>query len=70
MEKASAEKGIKINKDRVTSTMKSQERYRAKVEERELLDKGQDMRDKYGLERGWKMSLRNNIKSIDCLIEY
>lgn len=50
--------------------MKSQERFRARVEERELLDKGQTMRDRYGLERGWKMSLRKNIKNKDCLIEY
>jgi hypothetical protein len=40
LELASAEKGRKLNKNRGMSVMKSEERFRAKVEERELLDKG------------------------------
>jgi hypothetical protein len=34
-----------------------------KVEERELLDKGQSIREKYGDYRGWKISLRYNEKT-------
>jgi hypothetical protein len=38
-----------------------------KVEERELLDRGQNIREKYGEERGWKFTLRTDEKN-DSLI--
>jgi len=45
------------------------DQHRAKVEERELLDLGQDMREKFGDERGWKMSLKYDEK-LDSFVEY
>lgn len=60
---------IVLNRSQSKSILKNAEDYRMKVEERQLLDRGQDIREKFGDLRGWKMGLRY-YESRDSLIEY
>ncbi len=59
-----------MNRPKSKSLLRNQEDYRKKVEERELLDLGQDIREKFGDERGWKMSLRYNENVKGAILEY
>ena len=49
--------------------MESSDKFRVHVEEKLLMDRGQNMREKYGAYRGWKMGLRHDA-SIDAILEY
>ncbi len=40
------------------------------MEERELVDLGSNIREKFGDLRGWKMSLRYNENAKDAIIQY
>lgn len=58
----------KLGKDASNSLLESSENFRKEVEKRELLDRADDIRQRYGEERGWRMGLRK--ADDDPLIEY